>query len=190
MTEFISQVKAAYDVVIFDTTPILPATDATILGTKVDGIIILYRVGKIARGALKRAKTQMDHVKANVLGIVLNGLKPEVSADYQHYGYYRYYSYGEKGKEEKEKLAWYKMIFENVKSFFTKGKEKGHWFSQLFERVQSFFRFSRKKEAPQVGEFPGEKTRRWGWWVKIALLAVSVIALIAGLLWQFEILRI
>ena len=187
MTEFINQVKAAYDVVIFDTTPILPATDATILGSKVDGVVIVYRIGKIARGALKRAKTQMDHVKANVLGTVLNGLRP---AEYQHYGYYRYYSYGEKGTGEKEKLAWYKRIFENVKSFFTKGKEKGHWFSQLFERVQSFFRFSRKKEAPQVEEFPGEKTRRWGWWVKIALLAVSVIALIAGLLWQFEILRI
>ena len=40
----------------------------------------------------------MDHVKANVLGIVLNGLKPEASADYQHYGYDRYYSYGEKEK--------------------------------------------------------------------------------------------
>lgn len=190
MTEFISQVKAAYDIVIFDTTPILPATDATILGTKVDGVIILYRVGKIARGALKRAKTQMDHVRANVLGVVLNGLKPEVSADYQHYGYYRYYSYGEKGKGEKEKVVWYKRIFENVKSFFTKGKEKGHWFNQLFGRTISFFRFSKKKEVPQVEEFPGEKTRRWSWWVKVLLLAVSVIALIAGLLWQFEILRI
>lgn len=185
MTEFINQIKAAYDVVIFDTTPILPATDATILGSKVDGVVVVYRVGKIARGALKRAKMQMDHVRANVLGIVLNGLKPEVSADYQHYGYYRYYSYGEKGK-----LAWYKRIFENVKSLFTKGKEKGHWFSQLFERVRPFFRFSKKKEVPQVEEFPGEKTRRRGWWVKIVLLAVSVIALIAGLLWQFEILRI
>ena len=130
----------------------------------------------------------MDHVKANVLGIVLNGLKPEVSADYQHYGYGRYYSYGEKGKVEK--AVWYKRIFENVKSFFTKGKEKVPWFNQLLGRIISFFKFSRKKEVPQVEEFPGEKTRRWSWWVKVLLLAVSVIALIAGLLWQFEILRI
>ncbi|MBI2471457.1 MAG: polysaccharide biosynthesis tyrosine autokinase [Planctomycetes bacterium] len=180
MTEFINQVKAAYDVVIFDTTPILPATDAAILGSKTDGVVIVYRVGKIARGALKRAKTQMDHVKANVLGIVLNGLKPEVSADYQHYGYYRYYSYGEKGKGEKEKLPWYKKIFENVKSFFTK----------YLEKTKSFSGFFRKKESPQAEEFPGEKTRHWRWWIKIVLLAVSLIALIVGLLWQFEILRI
>jgi len=122
----------------------------------------------------------MDHVKANVLGIVLNGLKPEVSADYQHYGYYRYYSYGEKGKGEKEKVVWYKRIFENVKSFFTK----------YLEKIKLSVGFFKKKEVPQAEEFPGEKTKRWGWWVKIVLLAVSVIALIAGLLWQFEILRI
>ena len=189
MTEFIAQVKAAYDVVIFDTTPILPATDATILGSKVDGVIILYRVGKIARGALKRAKTQMDHVRANVLGTVLNGLKPEVSSDYQHYGYSRYYTYGEKGGQEK--LPWYKRILENVKSILAKGAEdETHWYSRLIERALSPLKFFRKKEVPQSEEFPREKTRHWGWWVKIIVLAVSVIALIAGLLWQFEILRI
>ncbi len=189
MTEFIAQVKAAYDVVIFDTTPILPATDATILGSKVDGVIILYRVGKIARGALKRAKTQMDHVRANVLGTVLNGLKPEVSSDYQHYGYSRYYTYGEKGGQEK--LPWYKRILENAKALLAKGAEgETRWYSRLIERALSPLKFFRKKEVPQSEEFPPEKTRHWGWWVKIILLAASVIALIAGLLWQFEILRI
>ena len=75
MTEFISQVKAAYDVVIFDTTPILPATDATILGSKVDGVVILYRVGKIARGALKEQKynwTTLRQMSSGSCSMALN----------------------------------------------------------------------------------------------------------------------
>ena len=97
MTDFLAQAKAAYDVVIVDTAPILPVTDAAILGSKVDGMIILYRVGKIARGALKRAKIQMDQVKANILGVILNGLKPETSSDYHQFGYDRYYAYHDTG---------------------------------------------------------------------------------------------
>ncbi len=185
MTEFINQVKAIYDVVIFDTTPILPATDALILGSKVDGSIILYRVGKIARGALKRAKTQMDNIKANVLGVVLNGLKPEVSADYQHYGYYKYYSYGEGGK--KKKLPWYKAAAEKSKSFVTKDKEGKR---ELLEKIKSLFIFSKKQEIPQGKEIPREKPKRWGFLIKIILLVTSLAILAAGLLWQFEILRI
>ncbi|HQQ61932.1 MAG TPA: glutamate--tRNA ligase family protein, partial [Kiritimatiellia bacterium] len=47
------------------------ATDAAIWGTKADGTIIVYQVGKIARGALKRAKAQMDNVRATIIGVVL-----------------------------------------------------------------------------------------------------------------------
>ncbi len=186
MTEFIAQVKEAYDVVIFDTAPILPATDAIILGSKVDGSIILYRVGKIARGALKRAKTQMDHVKANVLGIVLNGLKPEVSSDYQHYGYYRYYSYGGEVSKE-EKLPWYKRMLEKLIPPFIKG-EKWNWLSRCLEKIKSLIKYLSETKASK--EISGEKARHWKWWIKVFLLTTSIIFLIGGLLWQFEILRI
>ncbi|MDE1890696.1 MAG: polysaccharide biosynthesis tyrosine autokinase [Planctomycetota bacterium] len=173
MTDFIAQAKAAYDIVIFDTAPILPATDAVILGSKVDGVLIVYRVGKVARGALKRAKSQMDHIRANVLGTVLNRLKPEVSTDYQYYKYYKYYSaYGTKGKEAVEELPWYKRIIQKLKSLIIKDKKE---ISQ--------------QEAPQAGKGLREKISRWGRWIKIFLLASSIIALLVGLLWQFEILK-
>ncbi len=188
MTEFITQVKAAYDVVIFDTAPILPAADAVILGSKVDGIVIVYRVGKIARGALKRAKMQMDHIKANVLGIVLNGLKPEVSSDYQHYGYYRYYSYGG-DKGGKETLPWYKKLLEKVTSYVTRGG-KWSWAGQWIEKIQSLFSRLREKQTSYFEETQGEKTKHWRRWIKLLVLAASIIILIVGLLWQFEVLRI
>ncbi len=81
--------------------PILAATDAALWGTMADGVIIVYQVGKIARGALKRAKAQLDNVKARIIGVVLNGLKAEISPDYEYHDKYYYYY----GSERKKKLT-------------------------------------------------------------------------------------
>ena len=96
MTEFISEVKGEYDVVVFDSPPILPATDPAILGSKLDGVLLLYLVGKLGRGALKRAKTQLDNVGVNTLGVVLSGLRAELIRDFHDFKYYydRRYGYG------------------------------------------------------------------------------------------------
>ncbi|MBI5184562.1 MAG: polysaccharide biosynthesis tyrosine autokinase, partial [Nitrospinae bacterium] len=118
MTEFIATVREMYDVVIFDTTPVLPATDAAVLGSKVDSVILVYKAGQIARGALKRAKVQMDNVNAKILGVVLNALKSEVSSDFQDYRYDTYYSYGAEHLEEPE------TVREKLEVFFRTTYEK------------------------------------------------------------------
>ena len=56
---FIEEVKKEYDIAIFDSTPALSTADAAILGTKMDGVLIIYRVGAVSRGLLKRASTQL-----------------------------------------------------------------------------------------------------------------------------------
>ncbi|MGH7394113.1 MAG: GumC family protein, partial [Candidatus Methylomirabilales bacterium] len=83
MGELIRAFREAYDTVIFDCSPVLPVTDAVILGAKTDGCLIIYRVGKVARSALRRVKTMLENVRARVLGVVLTGLRSEVSPDYQ-----------------------------------------------------------------------------------------------------------
>ncbi len=93
MTELIATFRQEFDFVIFDCPPILPVTDAAILAAKTDGTLIVYRVGKIARSALKRAKTLLENVRGTVLGVVLTGLRAEVSPDYEELEYYRY-AYG------------------------------------------------------------------------------------------------
>jgi len=80
--EFIKDVRSEYDMVLIDTPPVLAATDAAILGSGADGVILVYQVGKISRSTLKRAKAQLDNVRANVIGVVLNGLKAEISPDF------------------------------------------------------------------------------------------------------------
>ena len=93
MDDFIRQFKERFDVIIFDSTPVLPVTDAALLSTKVDGVILVYQVGKTARGALHRAKSQLDSVKANVIGVALNDIgRREIEAGSSYYYYYRYYS--------------------------------------------------------------------------------------------------
>jgi capsular exopolysaccharide synthesis family protein len=94
MSDLIASFREEFDVVIFDCPPILPVTDAAILASKTDGTLIVYRVGKIARSALKRAKVLLENVRGRVLGVILTGLKAELSADYEELEYYRY-AYGE-----------------------------------------------------------------------------------------------
>jgi polysaccharide biosynthesis transport protein len=100
MSEFLVEVKEAYDVVLVDSPPTLQATDATIIGTKVDGVILVYKIGQVSRSALHRAKLQLDAVNVPVLGIVINGLRAEVSEDFRDLRYYSYYSYGSKDEEQ------------------------------------------------------------------------------------------
>jgi len=94
------ELKGEWDVVLVDCPPVLPVADAVIMSTYVDGVLLVYQVGKIARGVLKRAKQQLDNVGASVWGVVLNDLTPEVS-EFKDAHYYRqdsYYMTDESGK--------------------------------------------------------------------------------------------
>ncbi len=88
MTEFIEEVRKEFDIVLFDAPPTLPVTDSVILGSKVDGVILTYKVGKVARGMLKRAKAHLEAVGGNVWGVILNDVKAEVSSSMVSYHYY------------------------------------------------------------------------------------------------------
>jgi cell division septation protein DedD len=98
--EVIRETREEYDFVIIDAPPVLAATDAALWGTKADGVIIVYQVGKVARGALKRAKAQIDNVKAKIIGVVLNGLKAEISPDFEYHDKYYYYYGSEKKRPQ------------------------------------------------------------------------------------------
>ena len=67
-------------------------TDAVILSTRVDGVVLVYQLGRIGRAVLKRAKTHLDNVRAAIRGIVLNDIKAEVSTytPEMQYIYHRY----------------------------------------------------------------------------------------------------
>ena len=104
--KFIEQLKAKYDIVLFDAPPVLPVTDSTVLARSLDGVLLVYQIGKVGRGALKRAKTQLDNVKASVWGVVLNDLAAEMPGLSRETEYYRQYYH----KEEKLKAGLWSRV--------------------------------------------------------------------------------
>ncbi|MBP8984554.1 MAG: AAA family ATPase [Syntrophobacterales bacterium] len=97
--DLIEWAKSNYDVILMDAPPVLSAADAAILGSRADAIVIVYRVGRTSRATLRRAKAQLDHVQANVIGTVLNGIKADISSDFSDYDYKHYRYYGVEDKK-------------------------------------------------------------------------------------------
>ncbi len=158
--DFLKESHEEYDFVIVDAPPILAATDAALWGTKADGVILVYQVGKIARGALKRAKAQIDNVKARIIGIVLNGLKAEISPDFEYHDKYYYYY----GSDRKRKL--------------TLGERISAWPEQTKTLVKTFP--EQMKKAMQ-GE---EKSNIKAGLLRIVLLFLAIVLLGAGIYYQ------
>ena len=63
-----------FDVVVFDVPAVLAVTDAVVLATHVDGVVLVARHGKTERSAAAEARRRLDAVGAHVLGCVLNGV--------------------------------------------------------------------------------------------------------------------
>jgi succinoglycan biosynthesis transport protein ExoP len=80
-----------FDHIIIDSPPAISFTDAAILSTLVDGVLIVVRESKSSRKMVRRVKQQLSDIGANIYGIILNDAKanrPEYYEDY--YGsYYR-----------------------------------------------------------------------------------------------------
>lgn len=97
MKQFLEEAKVNFNYVILDTPPVIAVTDAQILSTMADGVLLVIATGQAEISATQKSKELLDHVKANILGVVLN--KAEVKKN-KNYGYYHYY-YGENGEKKK-----------------------------------------------------------------------------------------
>lgn len=86
MTNLIEELKEKYDVIILDTAPLKAVTDAQILATKVDGTILVTRAERTKREAVLEAKSLLDKVGANIIGIVLHAVENNKNKYYYYYG--------------------------------------------------------------------------------------------------------
>jgi capsular exopolysaccharide synthesis family protein len=94
MVEVIKKLGTHFDIVILDTPPLLAVTDALVLAPRVDGVILVIDPVKTKRGALRHAIEQLQQVKANLLGVVLNNVRINRSQYYYNRNYYYGKSYG------------------------------------------------------------------------------------------------
>jgi capsular exopolysaccharide synthesis family protein len=93
MRRLLALLSERFSHIIIDSPPAISFTDASILSTLVDGVMLVVHGGRSSRAVVRRAKQQLLDVGAHIFGVVLNNVKLE-SADYYYYpGYYAsYYS--------------------------------------------------------------------------------------------------
>jgi polysaccharide biosynthesis transport protein len=89
MHDVLDRSSRDFDIVLLDTPPVLAATDAAILGTRVDGVLLVVRAGRTNRADGRNAVRQLAAVGAPVIGAVLNDPDRKLSA----HDPYTYYSY-------------------------------------------------------------------------------------------------
>ncbi|OVE35725.1 capsular biosynthesis protein [Priestia aryabhattai] len=85
MAEVLKQMNEEYDIVIFDTPPVLAVTDAQVLANLVDGTILVVSSGKTDKQAALKAKDLLMKTSGKLLGVVLNNRKIEEGSNYYYY---------------------------------------------------------------------------------------------------------
>lgn len=73
--EFLSEMRLKFDHVIIDTPPIVPVTDAGIIGAQIDGVIMVIQAGRTQRGIIKRAESLLYQSHSKILGHVLTNIE-------------------------------------------------------------------------------------------------------------------
>jgi len=86
MRSIIEQLGEEADIAIFDTPPILLVTDAAVLATQVDGVLLVAQGGQTRRAAARQAVENLQQVGGNLLGAVLNRARGEQGGYYYYYG--------------------------------------------------------------------------------------------------------
>ncbi|PAV31101.1 capsular biosynthesis protein [Virgibacillus profundi] len=86
MKQVLTEAKMSYDIVIFDTPPVLAVTDAQILANIVDGSLLVVRSKHTEIEAATRAKEALEPASAKLLGTVLNDREKKESNYYYYYG--------------------------------------------------------------------------------------------------------
>jgi len=95
MRQLLTSLGERFAHIIVDSPPAVSFTDASILSTFVDGVILVIHSGRSSRAVVRRAKQQLLDVGAHIFGIVLNNVKLDTHGYYYggYYGRY-YYKYG------------------------------------------------------------------------------------------------
>jgi capsular exopolysaccharide synthesis family protein len=79
MEEIIAVLSQRADIVLFDAPPIIAVTDAAVLSSKVDGVLLVINAGGTKRDHAQKAKALLEKVNAHLVGAVMNNVKIDTS---------------------------------------------------------------------------------------------------------------
>tara|TARA_A100000164_G_scaffold382075_1_gene437981 strand:+ start:1506 stop:3803 length:2298 start_codon:yes stop_codon:yes gene_type:complete len=96
MNDILQEFKKQYDIILFDSPPLIAVTDALVIMKEVDHFLLVVRAGVTEKGALERVIESIKNAQMNITGVVMNAIKKEHSygAGY-YYNYYQYYYGGD-----------------------------------------------------------------------------------------------
>lgn len=85
MTSLLEDLKERFDIVLVDTPPALAVTDAQLVATKCDGVVLVVDSGKVKKDIALKAKENLEYVRAKILGVVLNNMDRKKAETYYYY---------------------------------------------------------------------------------------------------------
>ena len=94
MKQLLAQLREEYDYVLIDAPPVIAVTDAAVLASKVDGVVLVLDSGNVRPEMAQQAQKLIQAANGKLLGAILN----KVEIDEEHSYYYYYY-----GKEHSSK---------------------------------------------------------------------------------------
>ncbi|MEM1211708.1 MAG: polysaccharide biosynthesis tyrosine autokinase [Planctomycetota bacterium] len=93
----LGQLESRFDVVVLDCPPALLTNEARIMAKYVDAIAIVVRAGEDQSGMLNRMINQLDGHRADLLGVILNGVK-SAAGGYYRKNYQEFFRYRQPGQ--------------------------------------------------------------------------------------------
>jgi polysaccharide biosynthesis transport protein len=105
MIDMLAELREQYDHIVVDTPPTLSVTDAVVLSTRADAVVLVIRSGQTTKPALRRARDILAQVNARVAGVLLNAVNLDSPDYYYYYEYqgkygHRYYDEETTGSEQ------------------------------------------------------------------------------------------
>jgi capsular exopolysaccharide synthesis family protein len=94
LSSLLDEFAKEYDLVFLDSPPLLGFAECLQIATAADGVLIVSLAGETRRRAVAEVISVLSRLRANIVGVVLNQVSKNTSADgYSYYGYYRYGHY-------------------------------------------------------------------------------------------------
>ena len=105
MVEVLAELREQFDHIVIDTPPTLSVTDAVVLSTRADAVVLVIRCGQTTKPALRRSREILMQVNARVAGVLLNAVNldsPDYYYYYEYQGKYGHRYYDDEIESEKD----------------------------------------------------------------------------------------
>jgi tyrosine-protein kinase Etk/Wzc len=93
MTKFVKQIENDWDIVLFDSPPMIAVTDATMISKEIDQVVLIVKVGQTDKKAFHHTINNLRNINAPLGGIIMNAVTSKSSYGSYYYYYYQYYHY-------------------------------------------------------------------------------------------------